>query len=70
MNDGDRIVVVNCDNPKLTGKKLLQKKYYNYTGYPGGLRETPVMKLLDMEPRKVLVHAVAGMLPKLKIREK
>ena len=33
LNTKDRIVVVNCDNPKLSGRKLLDKVYYKHTGW-------------------------------------
>ena len=47
MNDKDRVIVVNCDNPKLTGKKLMQKKYYKHSGYPGGMKVTPIKAVLE-----------------------
>ena len=39
VDTGDYVIIVNADKVKLTGKKLLQKKHYYHTGYPGGLRE-------------------------------
>ena len=41
VDAGDFVVVVNAEKVKLTGKKLTDKIYYSYSGYPGGLRETP-----------------------------
>jgi large subunit ribosomal protein L13 len=61
---GDFVVVVNAAKIKLTGKKLTDKMYYNYSGYPGGLRETAAGKLLQTKPEDVLRIAVRGMLPK------
>ncbi len=60
---GDYVIVVNADKIRLTGRKAQQKIYYRYTGYPGGLRETPAGKLLQRHPERVLKHAVRGMLP-------
>ena len=64
MDNGDVIVVVNCEKIKVTGAKLEKKKYYHHSGYVGGLRETTLDKLLAEKPADVLMHAVRGMLPK------
>lgn len=64
MDNGDFIVVVNCEKIRVTGNKLADKKYYRHSGYVGGLKETTLEKLLDTKPHLVLMHAVKGMLPK------
>ena len=64
LNTGDYVVVVNTDKVRVTGKKLAQKKYYRHSGYPGGLREETLEKLLDRTPTRAIRHAVKGMLPK------
>jgi large subunit ribosomal protein L13 len=64
VDTGDFVVVVNADKVKLTGNKLDQKFYYNYSGYAGGLRARSARELLDTYPDRVLTHAVKGMLPK------
>ena len=64
MDNGDFIVVVNCEKIKVTGNKLEQKKYYNHSGYVGGLRETSLDKMLASKPEEVLLKAVRGMLPR------
>ena len=61
---GDFIVVVNAAKVRLTGNKLADKIYYNYSGYPGGLKEIAAGKLLQTKPEDVLRYAVKGMLPK------
>jgi large subunit ribosomal protein L13 len=61
---GDFVIVVNAAKVRLTGKKLTDKIYYHYSGYPGGLRETPAGKLLQTSPEDALRFAVRGMLPK------
>ena len=35
---GDFVIVINADKIELTGNKLDTKKYYNHSGYAGGLR--------------------------------
>ena len=64
MDNGDFIVVVNCEKIKLTGNKLRQKKYYSHSGYIGRLKTVPLEKMLQKKPEHVLMHAVKGMLPR------
>jgi large subunit ribosomal protein L13 len=64
MDTGDFIVVVNCEKIRLTGNKLRQKKYYSHSGYIGGLKTTPLERMLNTKPEYVLMHAVRGMLPR------
>lgn len=64
MDNGDFIVVVNCDKIKVTGNKLEQKKYYRHSGYIGGIKETSLEVMLDTKPAQVLTKAVKGMLPR------
>jgi large subunit ribosomal protein L13 len=64
VDTGDFIVVLNAEKITLTGKKLTDKIYYSYSGYPGGLRETAAGKMLAEKPENLIRIAVAGMLPK------
>jgi large subunit ribosomal protein L13 len=61
---GDFIVVVNAEKIRVTGRKMEQKKYYHYSGYPGGLSEINLAGQLDRHPTRVLKAAVRGMLPR------
>lgn len=61
---GDFIVVVNAEKIALTGNKWDEKVYYRHSGYMGGLKETPIKKLLEKNPGDILRFAVRGMLPK------
>ena len=67
---GDFVVVINAAEVKLTGKKLLQKKYYRYSGYPGGLKEFTAKQMLERKPEYLLYHAVKGMMPKNRLARK
>jgi len=58
------------DKIKLTGKKMEQKVYYKYSGYPGGLKKKSLAELFRIKPGLVLKKAVFGMLPKNKLRVK
>ena len=64
VDTGDYIVVVNAEKMRVTGNKLEDKKYYRYTGYPGGIRETTFGKMHARFPNRALEMAVKGMLPK------
>jgi large subunit ribosomal protein L13 len=64
VDTGDFVIVVNAEKISLTGKKLTDKAYYHYSGYPGGLKTTYAGKMLKDHPEKVLQFAVKGMLPK------
>jgi len=61
---GDCVIVVNAEKIHVTGRKLDQKMYYHYSGYPGGLKGTTLRELLQKHPDRVVTHAVRGMLPK------
>jgi large subunit ribosomal protein L13 len=61
---GDYVIVVNAEKVKLTGKKLTDKKYYNHSGYPGGLRERTAKTMIAQYPEEMVERAVRGMLPK------
>ncbi len=68
MDCGDYVVVVNAKTVKTTGRKELQKKYTNYSGYPGGLRTRTLKEMRNQSPTEIITHAVKGMLPKNKLR--
>ena len=64
LDVGDHVVIYNAEKIALTGNKLDAKKYYRYSGYPGGLSETSAGRLLEEHPERVVEFAVKGMLPK------
>ncbi|MDC0358851.1 50S ribosomal protein L13 [Oligoflexia bacterium] len=64
VDGGDFVVVVNAEKIKLTGKKMDAKIYYSHSGYAGGLKETPVRRMLEKHPERVVQKAVKGMLPR------
>ena len=66
---GDHVVVINAEKIKVTGNKLTDKIYYNYSGYPGGMRERTLQERMNKNPSEVIVEAVYGMLPKNKLRK-
>ena len=69
LDNGDYVVVTNCDKFKVTWNKMSDKIYYRHTGYLGGLKEISLENLLAKKPTKALKLAVNGMLPKNKLRK-
>jgi large subunit ribosomal protein L13 len=63
VDTGDFVIVVNADKVALTGSKREQKLDYRHSGYPGGLRATSYVELLEKNPRRAVEKAVKGMLP-------
>lgn len=64
VDGGDFVVVINASKVALTGNKRMTKLAYRHSGYPGGLRATPIGELLEKRPERVIETAVRGMLPK------
>ena len=60
---GDYVIIINAKEAKLTGNKLKDKKYYNHSGYPGGLRERTAKEMVNNYPEEMVERAVKGMLP-------
>ena len=70
LDMGDNVIVINAKDVKLTGLKLEKKVYLHHTGWMGGQKQTPLKKLMDSRPEKVIQMAVKGMLPKTKLGRK
>lgn len=66
---GDKVIVLNTKKIKFTGHKLEQKKYFHYSGYPGGLYEKKMKDVFEKKPNEVLRRAVFGMLPKNRLKK-
>ena len=66
IDSGDHIVVINSEKVRLTGDKWNSKKYYRYSGYVGGMRETKASVMVKTHPDRLISLGVWGMLPKNK----
>jgi large subunit ribosomal protein L13 len=64
---GDGVVIINADKIQVTGMKEARKIYRSYTGYIGGLRETPYRTMMARKPEYILMHAIKGMMPKTRL---
>ena len=68
---GDNVIVINAEKVALKGKKMTNKVYTRYTGYPGGQRFTTPMEILQSSrPTELVRKAVKGMLPKTRLGDK
>ena len=67
MDNGDFVIIINAEKVALTGAKLLQKKAYRHSGYPGGLTATTYAELREKSPEKAVEKAIKGMLPRTKL---
>lgn len=62
VDTGDGVIVINAAKVKVTGRKLKQKVYRRYSGYPGGLKEVTLETLLAKSPVTVIKLAISRML--------
>jgi large subunit ribosomal protein L13 len=69
MDLGDFVVATNVDKLKFTGRKVEQKMYHHYSGYPGGLRSKTLKELNEKNPEMVLRRAVVNMIDDMKLRK-
>ena len=67
---GDRVIVINADKIRLTGKKWDDKQYVRHSGYPGGQRFATPKQLKAKSASLIIESAVRGMLPKNKLGRK
>lgn len=67
IDNGDYVVVINAKDLVVTGDKMVQKKYYRHSGFPGGLTELKLEEVIEKNPAVAINAAVKGMLPKNKL---
>ncbi len=69
---GDNVIIINAEKIRLTGKKMTDRVYYSYSGYPGGQKETTPAEILAKPngPERLIRKVVKGMLPKNKLSDR
>ena len=67
IDTGEHVIVINCKEAVLTGKKLDQKMYRHHSGYIGGMKETSARVMMENSPEKAMMIAIKGMLPHTKL---
>ena len=61
---GDHVIIINCDEAVLTGKKLEKKFHRTHSGWIGGLKEVQYSTLMRERPELAMKLAVRGMMPR------
>lgn len=64
---GDHVIIINAENLVVTGDKMLQKKYYRHSQYPGNLKEARLEEKVVKDPTQVIRLAIKGMIPTNKL---
>ncbi|MBN9351201.1 MAG: 50S ribosomal protein L13 [Chitinophagaceae bacterium] len=67
---GDFVIVTNAEKIKFSKDKMDRKVYINFSGYPGGMKETVASDLLAKRPEAIVERAIKGMLPKNRLGRK
>ena len=67
---GDTVIVINAEKVAISSGRLQDKVYYRASGFPGGLKATPIKEQLAKHPERVIESAVRGMLPKNRQRRR
>lgn len=67
IDNGDYVVVINAKKIVVTGNKMVDKKYYRHSEFPGGLTELKLEEVIEKDPSVAIREAVKGMLPKNKL---
>jgi large subunit ribosomal protein L13 len=64
------VTIINVGLLTLPENRIKGKIYQRYTGYPGGLRETPMTTMIEKKGvEEVMRIAVDGMIPRNKLRK-
>lgn len=68
QDHGDKVVVINAEKVRVTGRKADQKMYYRHSTYPGGLSEMNFKQMQEKHPERIIELAVRTMLPDNRLR--
>lgn len=64
------VTVLNAKKLRIPEKKIQQKTYLRYTGYPGGLRSMSMTEFIEKKGiSEVMRKTVDGMIPRNKLRK-
>lgn len=65
----DQVLVINADKLSMPAKKLKEKMYVRYSGYPRGIKERSMEKMIEkFDVKSVIEAAVYRMLPGNRLR--
>ena len=69
-DNGDFVIIINCEKVALTGNKLKNKMYYNHSGFIGGMRKRNAATMIKDYPEEMVRRSIWGMLPHNKLGRK
>ena len=72
---GDNVIIINAEKVILTGKKMTDREYLTFSGYPGGQRSLSPEVLMQKSYNKhikpgmhpLYIKVMKGMLPKTRL---
>ena len=67
---GNHVVLINSDKLALTGNKANTQKYYDHSGYPGGLRERTLGVMLNKYSVELVHRVIKGLMPHNRLSRK
>jgi large subunit ribosomal protein L13 len=62
------VVVTNADKMNVTGRKMDDKMYHSFSGYPGGITSRKLKDVIEKDSSRAVWESIYGMLPKNKLR--
>lgn len=63
VDNGDAVIIINAEKVRFSGRKMSRKLYFTHSNYPGGWRLQTPQEIMRKDPRRILEHAIKGMLP-------
>ena len=67
LDGGDHVIILNAKKISVSANKHETKSYVRHSGYPQGLKEESLGRLLERRPEEVVRRAIKGMLPKTRL---
>jgi len=67
VDTGDMVIVINAEKVRVTGRKLEQKVYQRFSGYPSGQKTVVLSDMLAKKPTQVIRLAILRMMPKSRL---
>ncbi len=69
--NGEKVRIINASKVSIDPKKLTDKLYRRYSGYPGGLHERRMEEVIAIKGYKeIFIKAIYGMVPSNRLRAK
>jgi|TARA_B100000287_G_scaffold360431_1_gene352834 large subunit ribosomal protein L13 len=56
LDCGDNVIVINAKGIRLTGSKEKKKSYFKHTGYPGGIKESKFIDIIEGDNSTLVIR--------------